>query len=87
MHNTVVADMPKYILPSPDLASTLRHLRAGGKDLFLCTNSGCQYAASVLAFALEVGCAGVLVGACGVWTLQHDYCHCYVLICIDTKLY
>lgn len=52
MHSRVVGNMEKYIIPSPDLAHTLQHLRRGGKDLFMCTNSGCQYATSVLAFAL-----------------------------------
>ena len=52
MHSRVVSNMEKYIIPSPDLADTLQHLKSGGKDLFMCTNSGCQYATSVLAFAL-----------------------------------
>ena len=52
MHNAVMQNLSKYILPSPDLEKTLQHLRDGGKKLFLCTNSGCRYAATVMAFAL-----------------------------------
>lgn len=52
MHSRVMGDMPRFIIPSPDLADTLQHLRAGGKNLFLCTNSGCQYATTVMAYAL-----------------------------------
>lgn len=52
MHSRVMDNMAKYIIPSQDLASTLQHLKNGGKDLFMCTNSGCQYTATVLAYAL-----------------------------------
>ena len=52
MHEAVMKDMPKYIRPSPMVLPMLRHLRASGKSVFLCTNSPFKYADTTLSYIL-----------------------------------
>lgn len=54
LHNTVIADLDKYITPSPDLPRLFNHLKNGGKKLFLCTNSGFKYANTTLSHILKI---------------------------------
>jgi hypothetical protein len=54
LHNTVMADLDRYINPSPDLPRLFNHLKDSGKKLFLCTNSGFKYANTTLSHILNL---------------------------------
>lgn len=54
LHNTVMADLDRYIAPSPDLPRLFQHLKSGGKKVFLCTNSGYKYANTTLSHILNL---------------------------------
>jgi phosphoglycolate phosphatase-like HAD superfamily hydrolase len=54
MQRAILADLDRFISPSSSsLADTLAQLKQAGKKLFLCTNSGFDYSARVLAHALS----------------------------------
>ncbi|TVQ97769.1 MAG: HAD family hydrolase [Deltaproteobacteria bacterium] len=48
----IIADLDRYILPDPHLASTLHRLRSGGKRLFLMTNSFAPFTEAVMQWLL-----------------------------------
>lgn len=50
---TVLADLPKYIKKTPDLAVFLDRLRAAGNKVFLLTNSEYYYTKSVMSYLLN----------------------------------
>jgi len=49
-HREVLSDLPRYLIPSPDLPALLQNLRACGKKLFLLTNSPFFYVNAGLSF-------------------------------------
>lgn len=49
----IKADLPKYIVADPELASTLHKLRSAGKRLFVLTNSYWDYTSAVMSFLLD----------------------------------
>ena len=51
--NEILADIPKYIVRDPDLASTLHKFRSAGKKLFVLTNSEAYYSKAVFNYLLD----------------------------------
>lgn len=51
---TIMNEPDKFINPSPLLADMLEHFRRGGKQIFLCTNSGYSYANKALSHVLKI---------------------------------
>lgn len=52
MHNAVIADLDRFVHHNPLLPDLLQHIKAGGKKLFLCTNSNFHYTNKALQYAI-----------------------------------
>lgn len=50
--DTVLADLPRFVVRDPDLAPTLHKLRSAGKKLFLLTNSRWSYTEQMMTYLL-----------------------------------
>jgi len=44
----IIADLPRFFIPDPELVATLKKISAAGKKLFLLTNSEADYTAAVM---------------------------------------
>lgn len=50
VHNAVVADLPAYIKPKPQLAAMLKSLRRDKKELFLASNSNFEFVSAGMTY-------------------------------------
>lgn len=50
--DVIERDLPRFVTPDPELATTLHKLRSAGKKLFLLTNSQAGYTESMMTFLL-----------------------------------
>jgi len=51
--DVVLADLPKYVEPDPDLGVLFHKLRSAGKRLFVLTNSGPEYTDAMMSHLLD----------------------------------
>jgi hypothetical protein len=55
VHNAVMADLPAYVKPKPQLKAMLESFRRDGKQLFLASNSNFEFVSSGMRFLVGEG--------------------------------
>lgn len=54
MHNAVMENLERFIVPNPKLPDLFNHMSKGGKKFLLCTNSGFTYTNKALSHVLKI---------------------------------